>query len=90
MKRSEFMSNSTLVGGLREILEGEIFKTAQEILKAEGPLKKRDSNANSDRILGRIEGFDEYESKLADLANYLPQKNVLNDEVVDTDEDENA
>ncbi len=86
MKRTEFTRNHSLVTGLREILESEVFKAAQEVLQAEGPLKKREQG-NADRILGRVEGYDDYASKLAELAHYSNPQNLLNEQVVDLEEE---
>ena len=84
--RQEFMSNPTLVSGLREILDGEVFKEAQKVLASESPLKVRDIGAEPIRVLGRIEGFDDYESKLASLARHFAPQDILNDLVVDREE----
>ncbi len=81
------MANSTMVDGLREILESEIYKEAQKIVESEGPLKKREQG-DSSRILGRIEGFDARHELLVSLAKYSAPQNLLNDQVVDENDEE--
>lgn len=90
MTSTEFRANSTLVSGLRELLSSETFLIAISILENEGPLKQRAKDADANRVLGRIEGFDEYATRLKRLALYTSQTNIDNDAVTPTEEEENA
>jgi hypothetical protein len=89
--RGDFKRNPMLVDGVRAFLASETFAEAKKVLEAEGPLRKRDPAISADRMLGRIEGYDDYASNLASLATHAPQGNLINQEVVDTDQEkENA
>jgi hypothetical protein len=67
---------------MREILSGEIFQIALAVLEVESPLKKN-LPGEANRILGRIEGYDESLTKLKTLGEYSSRVNIDNDEVIE-------
>jgi hypothetical protein len=83
---AQFRANSGLVKSMREITEMEAFQIALEVLANESPLKRKEQG-DANRVLGRVEGYDECLTKLRRLSTYTARPNIDNPDVVEIEQE---
>lgn len=87
MTTAEFRRDGFLVSTVREFQETETFTFVLEALTSDGPLKRKEVG-NAERILGRVEGYEECLDRLRSLGVYQAHVRIENEQVTDLEEQE--
>jgi hypothetical protein len=78
MTLAQFKSNDANVKFMRELLEQPPFQEFLQVCEDSSPLKRREFG-DANRILGRIEGYDELLGKIKKAGLYPVDTNIESD-----------